>query len=502
MMDILLNSATTERRAALRENGRITEIFIERPDQERIAGSIYKGRVKDVLPGMQAAFVDIGREKNGFLYRDELVGYKLLQEPYEEKEKRSISEFITEGQIVIVQVMKEEFGQKGARLTENISLSGKYTVYLPEGGYIGISKKMNEEHRESWRSWAGELLSEQEGVIIRTICETLPSQIVAEDIEYLREDWKHIAARAEEKRAPSMISQDGGIVERLLRDYPLESIQQIIVDHLPDVQHIKRLLRYEEKDMGKVIHYKGYENLFSREGVEKELEKALKPRVWLKNGGFLMIEKTEALTVIDVNTGRFTGKNDLTETIRKTNLEAAEEIAAQLRLRDISGIIVIDFIDMKKEAHKEEVMAVLQTALKKDRTKTNVTGMSTLGLVEMTRKKTRKGLAESLFQTCGFCYGTGRRLSEEALAYRTERYIHEYREMEAEAIVLELPNRVYEWLHQNGSSLLETWKHRYPFSIYLVSGREGEEISIRFAGEKAEAQKRANSSGKQQKNRD
>ncbi|RSL32699.1 Rne/Rng family ribonuclease [Salibacterium salarium] len=496
MIDILLNTATTERRGAVRENGKVKEIFIERPEEERIAGSIYKGRVKDVLPGMQAAFVDIGREKNGFLYRDELVGYKLLEEAYEVKEKRSISEFITEGQEVIVQVTKEEFGQKGARLTENVSLSGKYTVFLPDGGYIGISKKMStEDVREEWRTRAENMLVDQEGMIIRTICESLTEDIVAEDIRFLREDWERIMKEATSKRPPSLIYQDAGIVERLLRDYPLDQIQKIIVDHFPDVQAIKRLLRFEKKDIEKVVHYRGHENLFSAQGVEKELDKALKPKVWLKNGGFLMIEKTEALTVIDVNTGRFTGKQDLEETIRKTNIEAATEIAAQLRLRDISGLIVIDFIDMKREENKEAVVKILEHELQKDRTKTNVAGMSTLGLVEMTRKKVRKGLEDTLFQACEPCQGTGLIVSDEAMAYRVERLLHEHREMEAEAMVLEVPARVYDWLHyQNqGLKLLAAWQNRYDFTLFLFAASSVKHITIRYTGTIEMAQERLES---------
>ncbi|MGY4689425.1 Rne/Rng family ribonuclease [Salibacterium sp. K-3] len=487
---MLLNAATTERRAALRENGRVTEIAVERPDETRIAGNIYKGRVKDVLPGMQAAFVDIGREKNGFLYRDELVGYKQSKEPVEEKEKRSISEFITEGQTVLVQVLKEEFGKKGAKLTENVSLSGKYTVYLPEGAYTGISKKMTEENRETWRAWAQARLDDREGVIIRTICEPLAAEVVAEDLAYLREDWKEIVSLAAQIRTPGLVVRDGGIVERVLRDYSMDQVKSITTDYFPVVQQIKRLLRFEEQDTAKVVHYRGRENLFAAEGIEKEMERALKPNVWLKNGGFLVIEKTEALTVIDVNTGRYTGSSDLSETIRRTNLEAAAEAAVQLRLRDISGIIVIDFIDMKKEAHKEEVITELKRGLKKDRTTTNVAGMSPLGLVEMTRKKVRKGVEDSLLETCSCCRGTGRHISTEAIAYEAERYIHEYREMEAEALVLEVPERVFRWLHEEGSFLLETWSSRYPFVVYPAPGVSGSEVAIRYTGSETEAWRR------------
>ncbi|SFP74523.1 ribonuclease G [Salibacterium halotolerans] len=475
---------------------------MERPDENRIAGNIYKGRVKDVLPGMQAAFVDIGREKNGFLYRDELIGYKQKQEPLEEKEKRSISEFITEGQTVLVQVLKEEFGKKGARLTENVSLSGKYTVYLPDGGYTGISKKMKEENREGWRTWAESQLREEEGVIIRTVCEHLDVDIVAADIDYLRADWKEILTLAAKTHTPGLVVHGGGIVEQLLRDYSMDDIHQITADYFPAVQQLKRMFRFEEKDTKKVVHYQGRENLFSAEGIEKEMERALKPNVWLKNGGFLVIEKTEALTVIDVNTGRYTGGSDLMETVRRTNLEAAAETAAQLRLRDISGMVVIDFIDMKNDSHKEEVIQELKKALKHDRTTTNVAGMSPLGLVEMTRKKVRRGVEDLLLETCSGCRGTGRRISAETLAYQAERYIHECRDMESDALVIELPKRVYDWLQTDGSFLLDTWRARYAFAIFTISGLSDRDIVIRYTGSKTEARRRKEVLEKQHEARD
>ncbi|MFB4162906.1 Rne/Rng family ribonuclease [Alteribacillus sp. JSM 102045] len=493
MFELIFNTATTEKRGAVKKNGKVIEIFIERPVEERIAGSIFKGRVKDVLPGMEAAFVDIGREKNGFLHRNELVGYKQLREPETEKEKRSISEFITEGQEIIVQVTKEEFGDKGARLTENVSLPGKYTVYMPEGGYIGISKRMaSEEIREHWRNQVRSMLKDREGIVVRTSCENRSENIVEQDIRYLREDWYAGLKTAQLTRPPALIYQDGGIIERLLRDYSIKEVDKITVDHFPDVRYIKRLLRFEEEDIKKVSYYNGKENIFSAEGIEKEIDKALQPKVWLKSGGFLMIEKTEALTVIDVNTGRFTGRDDLEKTICKTNIEAANEIARQLRLRDISGIIVIDFIDMKRSENKQKVVTALKRALSDDRTKTNVGDISPFGLLEMTRKKVRRSLADYQFSDCEFCMGSGRLLSEEAMAYRTERIIHEHREMDAEAMVLELPSRVLQWLHERGEPLLKEWKKRYPFSLYFQPHPEADGIHIRFTGTNEEAEKRSN----------
>ncbi|SDH95818.1 RNAse G [Alteribacillus persepolensis] len=491
MYELIFNTATTEKRGAVKRNGKIIEMIVERPEEERIVGNIYKGRVTDVLPGMEAAFVDIGRKKNGYLHKKEIIGYKTLREAEEHKEKRNISEFITEGQEIVVQVAKEEFGDKGARLTENVSLPGKYTVYMPQGQYIGISKRMSsEEIREEWRKAAGSVLTNNEGIIVRTSGETCSKDTVEADIRYLREDWEKALAFSKSQRPPALIYQDAGMIERLLRDYTMDYVERIVIDHIDDVRLIKRLLRFEPKDINKVHHYTGRENVFVREGVEKELHKALQPKVWLRNGGFLMIEKTEALTVIDVNTGRFTGKQELEDTIVKTNVEAASEIAKQLRLRDISGIIVIDFIDMKQEKHKEKVVRALKEALSHDRTTTNVAGMSAFGLVEMTRKKIRRSLEDSLFSRCTVCHGSGRVLSDEASAYELERIIHEYRETEEEALVFELPRRVMGYLHQQGKVLLDDWTKNYPFKLYFIPHENVSGMYCRYIGSEKEAKRR------------
>ncbi|WP_240374733.1 Rne/Rng family ribonuclease [Bacillus piscicola] len=499
MYELIFNTATTERRAAIKKQGKVIEIYLERPEDDRIAGSIYKGRVKDVIPGMEAAFIDIGREKNGFLHRDEIIGYKNLDEAASIKEKRSISEFITEGQEIVVQVTKEEFGDKGARLTENVAIPGMYTVYMPEGSYIGVSKRIySESMREKWRETAKSLLEDDEGIIIRTVCEQESVAAVKQDLAFLREDWAAALEKTKNERPPALMYQDGGIVERLLREYSLSEIERIVVDHRPDLLQIKRLLRFDEAALQKVAHHRGNENIFSSEGIDKELDKALQPKVWLKSGGFLMIEHTEAMTVIDVNTGRFTGKGNLEETILKTNIEASLEIARQLRLRDISGIIVIDFIDMKKEESKRKLLSSFKQALGEDRTKTNVIGISPLGLVEMTRKKVRRSLGDTLFADCSTCRGNGRLLSAEALAYRLERLLHEHKDLETEALVVELPDRVMDWLNTQGGELVTEWQKRYPFVLFFLQQRS-ETIGIRFIGSKEEAEKRYKSWDNQRK---
>ncbi|SFE70931.1 Rne/Rng family ribonuclease [Alteribacillus iranensis] len=489
MYEIICNTATTEKRAAVKKNGELMEIRIEHPDDNRMAGNIYKGRVKDVIPGMEAAFVDIGREKNGYLSRNELISYKSSRDPDTEKSRRSISEFITEGQEIIVQVTKEEFGDKGARLTENVTIPGAYTVYMPAGSYIGVSKRMStEEKRERWRQKAKNMLLGDEGIIIRTMCEHISENLVKKDLQYLREDWEETLRKAQHQQPPTLIYQESGILARLLRDYPIEKVDTMWLDHQPDVQYMKRFVRDHEEHIKKMKYYTEKENIFSKKGVEKQLDRALQPKVWLKSGGFIIIEHTEAMTVVDVNTGRFTGKANLEETIRKTNIEAAEEIARQLRLRDISGIIIIDFIDMKEEKNKDQVLSTFQQALKEDRTTTNVRGFSPLGLVEMTRKKVRRSLADTMFESCKTCRG-GKALSRKALVFRLERLIHEHREEEAEALVIEIPERVIRWLEEE-TELVNKWQERYSFCIYLCAHESHESIDIRFMGGKKEAEER------------
>lgn len=481
MMELIFNTSTTEQRGAIKENGKTVELFIEKLGEGQVVGNIYKGRVIDVLPGMDAAFIDIGRKRNGFLHKSELISYQKATR--EKQTNQNIASFIQEGQEIIVQVTKEEFGTKGVRLTEHISLPGKYAVYMPDSGYIGISKRMTSEAvREKWREKVKHLLKEEEGLILRTSAETVPEHVVAEDIDYLRKDWKNILKRAKHKKTPSVIYENKGMIERLLHDYSIDDIDRIVVDNVTDVQFLKRLFRFEEKDVKKIEWYQGKENIFHREQVEKELEKALQPKVWLKNGGFLFIEKTEALTVIDVNTGKFTGKDDVAETILKTNLEAAKEIAYQLRLRNISGIILIDFIAMKRSDHQKQVVAYLEKELAKDRSRATLKEMSSLGLVEVTRKKVRKSLAETYLTPCMTCGGTGEVLSVEALMYKLERLIHEYREVDDEALVFHIPKRLFHWLHEERQDMLDKWKERYAFTLFFQPNDDVETIHLRYMG--------------------
>ncbi len=490
---IYLNMATTERRAAIIEEGRVVELLIERSTEKRIVGSVYKGRVVNVLPGMQAAFVDIGRDKNGFLYRDELLSYHLSQEDDETKKTRNITEFVTKGEELLVQVTKEGFGTKGPRLTGVVSFPGRYIVYMPQGGYVGVSRRMSSEsERERWRKIGESLLAENEGMIIRTVCENVEEEKVAQEVYFLRKFWEDVWKEGKNAKPPTLIHQDTGLVERIVRDFSFDDVEEVLIDNRTDYFRLKALLEPYPDYVAKLKWYQERENIFSTFGIEKELEKALSRHVWLKNGAYLIIDQTEALTVIDVNTGKFTGKTDLRDTIKKTNIEAAKEIARQLRLRDISGIIIIDFIDMKEHNDQQEVLQSFGRLLTQDRTKTNLVGLTGLGLVEMTRKKVRQNLSDSLSKVCPICGGKGVVLSDHAQAYRIERLLWEYRNMEEEAILLEVPPYVATVLYGENFTHLKELEEAVRYKLFIIENTlmKEEEFSIRYVGNVADAKKK------------
>ncbi|HHY22483.1 MAG TPA: Rne/Rng family ribonuclease [Bacilli bacterium] len=493
MKQIIFNLATRERRAAIIEDDQVAEIYIERSLEHRIVGNVYIGKVMNVLPGMQAAFVDIGRDKNGFLYRDDLVAYQLARQAENFKEDECITKLLTEGQEIVVQVTKESFGTKGPRLTEVISFPGKYIVYLPDGGYVALSRRLREDdERQRLKALCESLLEGNEGVIVRTSSEGVQANLIAQEIQLFREFWKDIIAKRTDKKRPMMLHQDTDLLGRLVRDLSFGQVSRIVVDDAEEFVYLRNLLKHDPKSVKKIELYKEKENIFSAFGIEKELEKALRQQVWLKNGGYLIIDQTEALTVIDVNTGKYIGKQGLQETVFKTNLEAAKEIARQLRLRDISGIIIIDFIDMKEKTHQKEVLDTFEHALERDRTKTNVIGITSLGLVEMTRKKIRQNLNDSLTKRCPTCAGKGTVLSDEAQAYKIERMLWEYRLMDHEAMIIELPKHVARVLRGEDNVHLKRLEEVLMFRIFLVEYEEEREqpYTISFIGSLKEAEER------------
>ncbi|WNF35907.1 Rne/Rng family ribonuclease [Bacillaceae bacterium IKA-2] len=493
MKTFIFNMITNEKRLAILENKKVTEILIERPATNKLIGNVYKGKVVNVLPGMQAAFVDIGLEKNGFLYRDELVSFQQLEENEIQKKERSISQFVTVGQEILVQVTKEGFGKKGPRLTGVISFPGKYIVYMPNGGYVGVSKRMQTETaREQWRKIGAELCQGEEGMIIRTATESLTEAKVSQDLFFLRKLWEDVWKEGKYKKPPALIHEDNSLVEKVVRDFSFDDVNEIIIDSMKDYLLLKDMFKPYPLFLEKLHYYQQRENIFSHYNIEAELEKALRRHVWLKSGANLVIDQTEALTVIDVNTGKFTGKLDLQDTIVKTNSEAAKEIVRQLRLRDIGGIIIIDFIDMKNDQNKQTVLDAFKEALVSDRTKTNVVGFTGLGLLEMTRKKVRQNLQDSISSQCPSCNGKGKVLSVEAVAHKVERTLWEYKGMDSEALLVEVPANVAKILNSEKGELLNKLVDNLHYQIFVKTNLNlaPNDFTISFIGSVEEIKSR------------
>jgi ribonuclease G len=433
--DLVINTTSHETRVALLENGHIAELYIERTHERGIVGNIYKGKVLRVLPGMQAAFVDIGLEKAAFLYvADVLDQVQALERFIDEGDSENglptedergsvalppIEELLTEGQELLVQVSKEPIGTKGARITANISLPGRHLVYMPTVDHVGISRRIeNEEEKERLRELIEGIRSPGSGFIVRTAAEGKSAEDLQSDVEFLAGLWNGICSLRECKGAPCLIYSDLDVTSKVLRDILTEDVRRIVVD---SAREYDKIVRFIETFMPKLTYrielYEGEEPVFDAFGLEVEIDRALGRKVWLKSGGYIIIEQTEALAAIDINTGRFVGKHNLEDTILKTNLEAVREVAYQLRLRNLGGLIIIDFIDMEKEAHREKVFVALEEALKGDRSKTNILKISELGLVEMTRKRVRENLTRTLCEPCPYCEGKGYVKSRSTMVY-------------------------------------------------------------------------------------
>ncbi len=424
--ELVINVTAHETRLALIERETIAELYIERTREKGIVGNIYKGRVVRVLPGMQAAFVDIGLEKAAFLYvadvfdtieefesmmeaenQDEVMDDSELNQEY--RVLHPIEDLLQEGQELLVQVSKEPIGTKGARITAHISLPGRHLVYMPTVDHVGISRRIeDEEERERLRELVEKLRQPGCGFIVRTASEGKSEEELRSDMQYLAKVWAEISKKKEKASAPSLIHADLDVVQKVVRDIVTDDVKRIVVDSRSDHERIVQFIStFMPKMKSSVELYDEEEPIFDQYGLEVEISRALGRKVWLKSGGYIIIEQTEALAAIDVNTGRFVGKHNLEDTILKTNLEAVKEIAYQLRLRNIGGIIIIDFIDMEKEVNREKVYAALDDALKGDKSKTNILKISDLGLVEMTRKRVRESIGRMMCEPCPYCEGRG-----------------------------------------------------------------------------------------------
>lgn len=458
MNQIIVDVGISENRLAMVENEELVELYIERRNNRRIVGNIYKGRVVNVLPGMQAAFVDVGLEKNCFLYVKDALGQEFFNKDETEYSDISIKDVVKQGQEIIVQVIKEPIASKGARVTTNITLPGRYVVLMPNTTYVGISRKINNsDERERLKNEIEEIKPSNMGVIVRTVAEGKSKEDFREDIKFLLKLWQKIEKEKKLGFAPRTIYKDFDLINKTIRDTFSKKIHKFIInDHqeYKSIVELVDLLSPALKD--RISYFDENDNIFRHYKVESQINKSLDRKIWLKSGGYIVIDNTEALTVIDVNTGKYVGSIDLEDTVLNTNLEAAKEIAKQLRLRDIGGIIIIDFIDMVNEKDEQMVLDALQDALKKDRTKSRILGMTELGLVEMTRKKVRQRLESSLQKTCPCCDGSGRLLNEYTLLHKFEKEMFRINEhTNSEAVVFQVHPTVLKFFEQEESILQE-----------------------------------------------
>ena len=483
---LLVTASARERRVALVEHGITTEVMFEATAVSRLVGSIYKGRVVRILPGMQSAFVEIGLSRTTFLFAGDVAETPLgaaaaaaaaaAQEDGEPDHPIRpaavpINHRLTEGQDLIVQVVKEPMGTKGARVSSHISLPGRYLVYLPTVKHLGVSRRIADGgERDRLRAIAESIAPEEGGLIIRTAGEGFPAEAFREDLDFQVALWKDLRARAERTKPPALLHQDLDLTLKATRDLLRPDFEGLLTDSKEEFERLatfietflpacRPLLRLESGD----------QPLFARHRVEHEISRALDHKVWLKSGGTIVIDHTEALTAIDVNTGRYVGKSNFEDTILKINLEAVKEIAYQLRLRNIGGIIVIDFIDMEEVEHRRMVQEALVEALRSDRVRTNVLPMSSLGLVEMTRKRVRESLTQSMSETCDTCEGRGWSISRQEIARQVLTKIRDTlaSRRDVEGIEIDAHPRVVETLYDDHREHMEELERRFGIEIQV-----------------------------------
>jgi len=460
--ELLLNVTPRETRVALVENGVLQEVFIERTHKRGIVGNIYKGKVSRVLPGMQAAFVDIGLERAAFLHASDISNVMVTEEGNlpDEDQPSDIAELVRDGQDILVQVIKDPLGTKGARLTTHITIPSRYLVLLPGNSNVGISTKIDApEERQRLKDIVSALVEEGgNGYIIRTVADGIDEQALIADQDFLCKLWGCINDEIEKVDASSVVYEDLPLSIRTLRDLVDDNIEKVRVDSRETFEKLQQFSRQFVPQMTERLeYYPGERPIFDLYNVEDELQKALERKVQLKSGGYLIFDQTEAMTTIDVNTGAYVGHRNLEETIFKTNLEAAQAITRQLRLRNLGGIIIIDFIDMSLEDHKRQVLRSLEKSLEKDHAKSHITEVSSLGLVEMTRKRTRESIEHILCETCPTCDGRGSIKSAETVCYEIFReIIREARQFDAKnLLVLASQDVVDLLLDEESASLAE-----------------------------------------------
>jgi ribonuclease G len=508
LKELIVNYTKHETRVALLENGTIVELFIERGDEASITGNVYKGRIQRVLPGMQAAFVDIGLDQAAFLYVDDIIDQAALEMAnYFEVENGTdftddldngikpklpspaesfdvnIDELIKEGQHVLVQVAKSPIGSKGPRVTTHLSFPGRYIVLMPYVDHIGISRKIvNEVERTRLKELILDVRKNRYGYILRTAGEGINRDRLEKEIAFLTKTWEEVKKRNQIKSASALVYRDLSITFRAVRDLLTDDADKLIIDSASEYEKVQDFLKKYMPDSNFSIElYKEKEPIFDAYNLEADIERALKKRVWLKSGGYIIIEQTEALVAIDVNTGRYVGGHNFDETVLKTNLEAVKEIAYQIRLRNIGGIIIIDFIDMKKELHKERVMAQLAEKMKKDKSQINILPLSELGLAQITRKRTRKNLKKTLNETCFYCGGDGMLLSGKSICHKIYRdLISEANDMMGNKFTVKVHPEIARLLHGEEKHLINSLEKKFqkPVAIYPDTNYHMEEYHI------------------------
>ncbi|HXI04430.1 MAG TPA: Rne/Rng family ribonuclease, partial [Candidatus Saccharimonadales bacterium] len=439
---IVVSTTSKEVRVAILESGVVAELFIERSLAPTVVGNIYKGRVTKVLPGMQAAFVDIGLERDAFLYVSDIAsGFDGYEGPLDLEEveggeeirrsapkadrRKPIQELVKQGQEIVVQVTKEGIGQKGARITSYVTIAGRFLVLMPQVDHVGVSRKIGDaRERSRLRRVVENCRKHGLGFVVRTVARGATKPEVEGDVQYLTEQWVKARAKSDKSNAPARVHAEPGPFWRVLRDYFNQDVTKVIVDTPgAKAEAVEFIGRYDPDAVSKVELYTDTVPIMDRYGVQSELDKALRSRVWLKSGGYIVINQTEALVAIDVNTGKFVGKKNLEDTVLKTNLEAVTEIVRQLRLRDLGGIIVADFIDMESRRNRRKLTEAFEKELQKDRARTKVLQVSDFGLIELTRQRTKKSLERLLTRTCPYCSGAGKIKSNPTMLFEVQREI-------------------------------------------------------------------------------
>ena len=469
--EIYISESMGESRIAIIEDGTLVEVYVEKQDQQRMVGNIYKGQVENVLPGMQAAFVDIGYDINAFLPFSEIENSAYLSEIDDDessngkrtkknsrrrKNSGNVSVELKTGQEIFVQVIKEAFAGKGPRVTTEIALPGRLLVFVPNAKYIGISKKIWDKYeRRRLKKIVSSLKEKDMGVIVRTVAEGKSEELLKNDFSSLIDKWKKLQSKSKRTKEASLIYEDLETASSVIRDLFTPDIGKIVIDSKKLYRKLQSYLEDISPNMAnRLEHYKLKHSLFESKGIENELDKLLQPKVWLKSGAYLIIEKTEAMVVVDVNSGRFVGKKNHEENSLKINLEACKEVARQLRLRDLSGLVVIDFIDMREESNQKKIYYELRKELKKDRAKVAVSPLSDFGLLEMTRQRIRLSLLDSMSEECPTCHGSGRIMSRETLITRIDYWLRRYKSKHRSLkLKLELHPEVAEFLKNNKKAL-------------------------------------------------